>query len=160
MAGGRKTINPNYNKPSDDGYFSKYKKQRQAVQDYFKKGRAPGSEDYKPTDTSISPYKKSPDLSVKGDSGKIKPAQNKVTPAVSDNIIPSHLKNSNATTQEPKYPLRVTAADKGGLQVKSPSANDNVVTGNLSTKKIDMHQQARNMINRPTSVEEMNKRRK
>jgi hypothetical protein len=139
-------------------YIAKYKNQRKKVREAFNKDEGQrGSVDRKAQD-----YKgpKAPNFSVPKDSGKIKPAQNKVTPAVSDNIIPSHLKNSNATTQEPKYPLRVTAADKGGLQVKSPSANDNAVTGNLSTKRIDMHQQARNMINRPTSVEDMKKRRK
>lgn len=137
-------------------YIAKYKNQRKKVREAFNKDEGQrGSVDRK-----VQDYKgpKAPNFSVPKDSGKIKPAQNKVTPAVSNDIIPSHLRDSNATTHEPKYPLRVTAADKGGLQVKSPTKE--TPTGNLSTKRIDMHQQARNMIQTATSVEEMNKRRK
>ena len=137
-------------------YIAKYRNQRKKVREAFnnKDEGQHGSVDRK-----VQDYKgpKAPSFTASKDSGKITPAQNKVTPAVSNNNIPSHLK-SNKTTTTDQYPLRVTAAKDGGLQVKSPTKE--TPTGNLSTKKIDMHQQARNMINRPTSVEDMKKRRK
>lgn len=150
---------------------SKMNTVRTNIDTYLKKRRAdtkPSSQVYTPIDTTGSPYPKAPDLTVKGDSGKITPAQNRVTPAVNDSMIPSHLKSSAVTSQEPsfQYPLRVTAAKDGGLQVKDPSDDKPVVTGNLSTKsidtseRIDMHEQARNMIQRPTSTEELLKRKK
>lgn len=127
MAGGRKTVNPNYNKPKDDnGLFSTAKKQKQAVQDYFKKGRAPGSDKYKPTDTSLSPYKKTPDLTVTGDSGKIKPAKNLISRQTEvPSIHKSNLKPSSTST---KPLVRTTSPDQGGLKV----SNKEVVTGSLN----------------------------
>lgn len=135
-------------------YIAKYRNQRKKVREAFNGSKDEGQRGS--VDRKVQDYKgsKAPNFSVPKDSGKIKPAQNKVTPAVSDSNIPSHLKSP----KKEQYPLRVTAAKDGGLQVKSPTKE--IPTGNLSTKKIDMHQQARNMINRPTSVEDMKKRRK
>jgi len=91
-----------------------------------KKGRAPGSENYKPIDTSISPYKKSSDLSVKGDSGKITPAKNLISKQTE---VPSiHKSNPKPSSTSTKPLVRTTSPDQGGLKV----SNKEVVTGSLN----------------------------
>jgi hypothetical protein len=83
---------------------------------------------------------------------KVKPAKNLISKQTE---VPS-IHKSSPKPPSTKPSVRTTSPDKGGLKV----SNKTPVTGGLSGKTMDMHDQARSMIVRPTSTEELLKRKK
>jgi len=138
MAGGRKTLNPNYNKPKDDnGLFSTAKKQKQDVQNYFKNKKINTA---KTSVVKNTVGKMSPDDKV-GPShlGRANPlpldtsGSLKVTPAKNvisrQTEVPSiHKSNLKPSSTSTKSLVRTTSPNQGGLKV----SNKEVVTGSLN----------------------------